>query len=56
MQLENFSTPIRPYNVRELRYRGSHANRYSIFRYIEKIDIANGLLPLVYELPGNAET
>ena len=56
MQLENFSTPIRPYNVRELRYTGSHANKYSIFRYIEKIDIASGLLPLVYELPGNAVT
>jgi len=55
MQLQNLSTPIRPYNVREeLRCSGSHANKYSIFRYIEKIDIANGLLPLVYELSGNA--
>ena len=53
MQLENFSTPIRPYNVQEdLRYSGSHANKYSIFRYIEKIDIANGLQPFVCERTG----
>ena len=57
MQLENVSTPIRPYNVREeLRYSGNHANKYSIFRYIDKIDTAIGLLPFVYELSGNAVT
>jgi hypothetical protein len=55
MQLENVCTPIRPNNVpEELRYSGSHANKYSIFRYIEKIDIANGLLPFVYEISGNS--
>ena len=57
MQLENISAPIHPYYVREeLRYSGSHTNKYSIFMCIEKIDIANGLLPFVCELAGNAVT
>jgi hypothetical protein len=57
MQLENVSTPIRPYRVREeLRYSLSHANKYSIFTYIEKIYIRNGLLPFLYEISGNAVT
>jgi hypothetical protein len=36
MQLENYSTPIRPYNVQgELRDSGNRANKYTRFKYVE---------------------